>query len=114
MAIALNKTPLFLSAAALTIALFGNGGASRAGEAIAGEYACESMAGRPCDTHVPLRLQDNGYWGWAKYSGQYRVVGGSVEWVSGNGGPVGWGSAIIGPGTVSFSSGGKPVVWRKH
>src|ERR1019366_10461826 len=67
MAIALNKTSLFLTAAALTIALFGNGGASRAGEAIAGEYACESMAGRPCDTHVPLRLQDNGYWGWAKY-----------------------------------------------
>lgn len=84
------------------------------GISVAGEYGCVLMGNGPCYTHIPMRLQSNGYWGWAKYSGQYQVANGAVEFISGSGGPVAWGPAVLGPGTLTFTSGGKAVVWRKQ
>ncbi len=81
-------------------------------QSVVGEYACHSMGGRPCDTQTSLRLLGNGYWGWGRYSGTYRVSGGTIEFVSGDGGPVTWGPATIGNGTVTFNS-GQPVVFEK-
>lgn len=99
---------------AATVAIVGGYGVSRAGnDSVVGEYICRAMGSKPCDTHIALRLQSNGYWGWAKYSGQYEVRNGSVEFVNGSGGPVSWGPATIGPNTLSFQSGGESVVWKK-
>lgn len=80
---------------------------------VAGDYVCKSAKGQPCGTQVSLRLVANGYWQWAKYSGQYSVANGRVQFVNGNGGPVGWGSANIGPGTLTFNDFGDDVVWQK-
>jgi hypothetical protein len=102
-----------IAAAALTVAVLGIGGPGQAVSPVTGEYVCVSMGARPCDTHVMLHLQDNGFWGWAKYSGQYQVANGNVEF-SGSGGPVAWGPAAIGAGTVTFNSGGQAVVWRRR
>jgi hypothetical protein len=79
---------------------------------VVGEYVCRSMGSRPCNTQTSLRLGENGVWGWAKYSGEYRVVNGRVTF-SGVGGAATWGPAVIGPGTLSFASGQDTVVWQK-
>lgn len=79
--------------------------------AIVGNYACESMKGRQCDTRTELRLMSNGSWGWGSSSGQYQVAGGAVKFVNGSGGPAGWGDAAIDANTLTF---GGNVVWRKR
>lgn len=77
---------------------------------LVGNYACESMQGRPCDTKTELRLMNDGKWGWSSYSGQYQIAGGAVKFVSG-GGPASWGDALIKADTLTFSG---DVVWRKR
>jgi hypothetical protein len=97
-------------ASILAIVLLVNRGESWAQDrSVAGEYACV----KSCSGGTALTLQDNGYWGWGKYTGQYQVKNGRVEFVNGNGGPVTWGSAAIGSDTLTFMSGGKAVVYQK-
>jgi hypothetical protein len=76
--------------------------------AVAGDYACESIGGkRGCMNSI--RLRANGYWGYVEYSGKYEVRNGRVIFVSGDGGPATWGSAIIGPDTLTIGN----VVYRR-
>ncbi len=97
--------------AALAIALpLAGGSAVLAANDVTGNYVCASMGGKPCDTQTQLRLLANGYWGFGKYSGQYQVNGGNVEFVNGSGGPVTWGPAKIGPNSLTFEG---DVVFQK-
>jgi hypothetical protein len=109
----LNIVSTSLAAAMLAIMLSMTSGAGWAANSISGEYACRSIGNRPCDAATGLVISDNGYWGWGKYSGQYKVSNERMEFVSGNGGPITWGPAVIGTDTLTFTSGGNAVVYQK-
>ena len=81
---------------------------------VEGGYICSTTGGKPCMTNVPLQLV-NGHWRWQLYAGTYTVANGKVmfEGRSGEGGPVTWGDAIIGPGTLTFNQFGANSVWAK-
>lgn len=79
--------------------------------AVTGEYVCRSMGSGPCDTQTTISLRDDGSWGWRFFSGEYRVAGGQV--IFKGVGLAAWGPAEIGPGTITFTSGGQPVVFQK-
>ena len=81
------------------------------GAAVAGEYACRSMGSHPCDTQTTISLRDDGTWGWRYLSGEYQVAGGRVTFKGTGLGA--WGPAVIGPGTLTFTSGGQQVVFQK-
>lgn len=78
---------------------------------IAGDYLCRSMGSGACDTQTTISLHEDGTWGWRYFSGEYRVSGGRVTFTGVGLGS--WGPAAIGPGTLTFASGGKSVVWAK-
>lgn len=82
---------------------------------VVGSYVCRSMGPTRCDTNSALNLLANGHWGWGGYAGLYQVSGNAVEFTHGDGGPVTWGSALIGSkGTLVFSGGnGQLIVWQK-
>lgn len=85
-----------------------------AGYDVSGDYGCVSIGSQPCGASTDLRLQKNGYWGWGKYTGQYRQNGSQVEFTSGNGGPITWGPAdIMVPDQLGFDNGGQRVIYQK-
>jgi len=93
--------------------LFWFGGAAFAQNAgVAGEYACVSMGGHPCDTGAELQLTANGNWRWGRYAGKYQASGGTVNF-DGVGGAASWSPAKIGKDTLTFNSGQDAVVFRK-
>jgi hypothetical protein len=79
---------------------------------VAGNYACRSIRSKPCDTNTPLQLVDNGVWRWGRYSGNFTVNEGHVQF-TGVGGPASWGSAIIGLNTLTFDDFGDEGIWEK-
>lgn len=83
-----------------------------ANQAVVGEYVCRLMGNQPCDTHTMLRVNGDGSWGWSEYGGSFQARGNEIQF-SGNGGPASWGTAYIGPGTITFPSSGGNVVWQK-
>lgn len=81
------------------------------GGSVSGEYVCRSMGSRPCDTQTTISLHDDGTWAWRYFSGRYQVAGGQVTF---NGVGLGaWGPAAIRLDTLTFTSGGQAVVFRK-
>lgn len=86
-------------------------GRAGAGAAVTGEYVCQSMGSHPCDTQTTISLHDDGTWGWRYFSGEYQVAEGRVTFRGVGLGA--WGPAAIGPGALTFTSGGQNVVFRK-
>lgn len=81
------------------------------GGPVVGEYACRSMGSRPCDTQTTITLRADGTWGWRYFSGRYEALSGQVTFQGVGLGS--WGAAEIGPGTLTFTSGGQKVIFER-
>lgn len=90
----------------------GRPGGAAAETVVIGSYLCKSMGSQPCSTRTELRLADGGFWGWGRYNGEFEVASGRVRF-KGIGGAATWGPAVIGPNTLTFTSGQDTVVWEK-
>lgn len=85
---------------------------------IAGAYHCETTVWdgirQECsDTSTPLTLTPGGEWSYSSNRGQLSIAGSEVTFRCGScyDGPSSWGSASIGPGTLTFH--GHDTVFRK-
>ncbi|HUI84448.1 MAG TPA: hypothetical protein VL240_09500 [Candidatus Binatia bacterium] len=80
---------------------------------LAGDYQCKSVRGAACSTNHNLRLLDDGTWSYDFYRGTYSVQGNRVTFGPNTAYLHSWGSAQIGPGSLTFNEFGDDAIWVK-
>jgi hypothetical protein len=79
---------------------------------LAGGYYCYPI----CESYTPVVLSENANWHWGGFSGgTFKVTNGTIVF-DGFMGPATWGPAVLGPGSLTFTSEGpsaRQIVWRK-
>jgi hypothetical protein len=80
---------------------------------LAGDYVCKSVRGNPCSTGHSIRLLADGGWAFDWYRGTYSVAGGKITFMPKDSYIHAWGTAIVGPGTITFNDFGDNAIWVK-